>query len=127
MASFSGKQLISRTNVMLVNTKLEVSPPECSEAASLLNYYLPEPDGSGFRSGLMFFMTQTDSRTSLTALGGLVIVLTTVISEGLSVFSAEMAASSAGIASARSAEHSSLIPCATEAASLATFSSAATT
>lgn len=54
-------------------------------------------------------------------------VLTILMSLGLRVFSACMAASRAGIASARSLSHSSLMPLATAAASLATASSAATT
>ena len=54
-------------------------------------------------------------------------VLTILMSLGLSVFRACMAASSAGMASARSLSHSSLMPLATAAASLATASSAATT
>lgn len=49
-----------------------------------------------------------------------------IITEGLRVFRAERAASKAGIASARSAEHSSAIAFEADAASLATFSSAAT-
>ena len=55
------------------------------------------------------------------------IVLTILMSLGLSVFRACMAASSAGMASAKSLSHSSFIPLATAAASLATASSAATT
>ena len=53
--------------------------------------------------------------------------LTSVMSLGLRVFRAWMAASSAGIASAKSPSHSSLMAWAAAAASLAMASSAATT
>ena len=52
---------------------------------------------------------------------------TSVMSAGLRVFRAEIAASSAGMASAKSFSHSSLMAWAAAAASLATASSAATT
>ena len=55
------------------------------------------------------------------------IVLTILISLGFRVFKADIAASSAGKASARSPSHSSLISLATLAASFAIASSAETT
>lgn len=68
---------------------------------------LPEPLGSGFLSGLIPFMIQMDSMTSLTRPGGFCIDLTTVMSEGFKVSRADRAASNAGIASAKSPSHSS--------------------
>ena len=70
---------------------------------------------------------QTASIVSLTGEGGLFIDLTTVMSDGVKVLRAAKAASKIGIASAKSASHSSLIPFATLACSLATASSALTT
>ena len=57
--------------------------------------------------------------------GGCLIDLTRVMSAGFKVSKALMAASSAGVASAKSLSHSSLMACAAAAASLAKLSSAA--
>jgi hypothetical protein len=65
-------------------------------------------------------------QTSLTPAGGFFIDLTIVISGGFSVSRACSAASSAGIASARSLSQSSLMAWAAAAASLANASSAPT-
>jgi len=62
----------------------------------------------------------------LTPYGGFFIDFTKVISAGFKVFKAETAASRAGIASAKSLSHSSLIACDAAAASLARASSAPT-
>ena len=56
-------------------------------------------------SGLMALITHTALITSLTPDGGLLIDFTIVISAGLSVLRAVSAASSAGIASAKSLSH----------------------
>lgn len=68
---------------------------------------LPEPPGSGFRSGLMPFMIQMDSMTSLTRAGGFCMDFTRVMSDGFKVSRADSAASRAGIASAKSPSQSS--------------------
>ena len=86
----------------------------------------PEPEGSGILSGFTPFNIQIASIVSLTGAGGFFIDFTTVISAGVRVLRAERAASRIGIASARSASHSSLIPFATLAWSFATTSSALT-
>lgn len=88
------------------NLTSETSFFEGAQKSSIIR---PVPLGSGLRSGGMPFITQTASNTNLTPCGGFVIDLTTVISAGLRVFRAETAASRAGIASARSLSHSSLI------------------
>ena len=67
---------------------------------------LPLPLGSGFLSGLSPFITQMLSMTSLTGPGGFCMAFTSEISAGFSVSSAASAASSAGIASAKSPSHS---------------------
>ena len=89
--------------------------------------HLPEPDGSGILSGLIPFKMQIVSIVSLTGPGGFFIAFTSVISAGVRVLRAAKADSSIGIASARSASHSSLMPLATFACSFATASSAFTT
>lgn len=68
---------------------------------------LPDPLVSCFLSGLMPFMIQMDSKTSLTSAGGFCIDFNSVISEGFKVSRAAKAASKAGIASARSPSQSS--------------------
>merc|ERR1719354_827962 len=80
----------------------------------------------GFFIAFIPFMTQTASMMSFTILGGFFIAFTILMSLGFKVLRAETEASSAGIASARSASHSDLIPCATAAALFATASSADT-
>lgn len=70
---------------------------------------------------------QIASIVSLTGAGGFFIDLTIVMSFGVRVLSADKAASNIGIASAKSESHSSLMPLATRACSLATASSAFTT
>lgn len=67
--------------------------------------FCPVPAGSLILSGLIAFITQTALITSFTPEGGLLIDFTIVISAGLSVLSALSAASSAGIASAKSLSH----------------------
>jgi len=89
--------------------------------------FFPLPEGSGIRSGFIPLTTQTASITSLTPAGGLFIVLTKVISCAVRVSRAANAAFRAGIASARSASHSSLMALAALACSLAIASSAFTT
>lgn len=69
-------------------------------------WILPEPLGSGFLSGLIPFITQMDSITSLTGPGGFCIDLTNVMSAGFKISRAARAASNAGIASAKSPLHS---------------------
>ena len=56
-------------------------------------------------SGLISLITHTAAMTSLTPAGGLFMVLTIVISDGLSVLRAANADSRAGIASAKSPSH----------------------
>lgn len=72
-------------------------------------------------------MDDINGITSLTPLGGLFMVLTSVMSWDVSVLSADNAAFSAGMASAKSASQSSLIALAPLACSLAIASSAFTT
>lgn len=103
------------------NSHLEQSTP------SNTGNHLPDPDGSGIRSGLIPFSTQIASMTIFTPTGGLFIVLTMVISWLVKVFRAARALSKMGKASPRSWSHSSLIACAALACSLATASSALTT
>ena len=112
--------------------------------AAVISSHLPEPLGSLILSGLIPFKIQTASITSFTPPGGLFIDLTIVISYravslvdgtskycmhtcGVNVSRAAKADSRIGMASARSASHSSLMALAALACSLATASSCLTT
>ena len=82
-----------------------MSPRSFLEGPQKSSIFLPDPEGSLMRSGLIPFITHTAVMTSLTPAGGLFIVLTMVISAGLRVLRAARADSRAGIASARSLSH----------------------
>ncbi|KAL0617694.1 hypothetical protein AAY473_014560 [Plecturocebus cupreus] len=85
-------------------------PTSASQSAGITGagrWGLPEPLGSGFLSGFNPFMTQMLSMTSLTGPGGFCIDFTSEMSDGFRVSRAARAASSTGIASARSPSHSS--------------------
>ena len=57
-----------------------MSPSIFFEGPQKSSIFLPEPDGSGTLSGLIFLSTQTASSTSLTPAGGDFIDFTRVIS-----------------------------------------------
>ena len=82
-----------------------ISPKSRLDGPQKSSTFFPDPEGSLTRSGLISLITQTADITSLIPEGGFFIVLTIVMSEGLSVLRAARAASRAGIASARSPSH----------------------
>ena len=86
-----------------------MSPSNFCEGPQKSSTIFPDPLGSGFLSGLIDLIMHTASITNFITGGGFFIAFTKVISEGFKVFRAKIAASSAGIASARSLSQSSLI------------------